>query len=57
VFPADASAITAEARANNAPDSVVDALSGLPASTSYANVADVWAALVGTPESGLEERF
>jgi len=57
VFPADASVLVAEARANNAPDSIVDALSGLPASTVHANVADVWAALVGTPESGLEERF
>jgi hypothetical protein len=57
VFPAAASALAAEARANNAPDSIVDELSGLPASTSYANVADVWAALVGTPESRLEERF
>lgn len=57
VFPADASGLVAEARANNAPDRIADALSGLPASTSYANVADVWAALVGTPESELEERF
>jgi len=57
VFPANASALVAEAQANNAPDSIVDTLSGLPTSTTYANVADVWATLVGTPESGLEERF
>jgi hypothetical protein len=57
VFPADASALVAEAGANNAPDGIIDALRSLPESTSYANVADVWAALVGTPESRLEERF
>jgi Protein of unknown function (DUF2795) len=56
-FPADRAALIAEARANNAPDNVVDALGGLSASTEFANVADVWAAIVGTPESGLEERF
>jgi hypothetical protein len=57
VFPADGPALVAEATGNNAPDSVVDALHRLPPSTSFANTADVWAAIVGTPESGLEERF
>jgi len=48
-FPGDREALLAEARANDAPQAVLDALGRLPAGT-FATVYDVWEALGGEIE-------
>jgi hypothetical protein len=57
VFPASGSQVTAEANANNAPADVIADLARLNGNARYVNVAAVYAALVGMPESDLERRF
>jgi Protein of unknown function (DUF2795) len=52
-YPAARHALIAEARANNAPPGVLDALGRLPEGTTYENVQQIWIALGGRPE----ERF
>jgi hypothetical protein len=47
IFPADARVLFAEARSNNAPDDVLDAVKELPAKTTYQNSSEVWAAITG----------
>jgi hypothetical protein len=50
VFPAEREALVAEARDNDAPESVVSKLASLPAGTSFGTVYEVWAALGGEVE-------
>jgi Protein of unknown function (DUF2795) len=57
IFPATKQQLVDEAQANNAPAAVVDELAQLSESAEYPNVARVWSAMVGVPESRLEERF
>jgi Protein of unknown function (DUF2795) len=47
VFPADRTALLAEAEEQQAPQAVSDALSHLPADVVYATVHEVWAGLQG----------
>jgi len=44
-FPGDRAALEKSARDLEAPDDVLDAISTLPAGTTYQNVAEVWRAL------------
>jgi hypothetical protein len=44
-FPADRSALLAEARENDAPEPVLEAVSRLPRETTFATVYEVWDAL------------
>jgi hypothetical protein len=56
-FPANAHALLAEARSNNAPDDVIAALDDLPATPTYENAAEVWAAITGVAVPRGEKRF
>jgi hypothetical protein len=56
-FPADRAALIAEARENQAPDTVVATLRGVPDGVEFQTVAEVWAAYVRVPEDELEQRF
>lgn len=50
-FPAARDTLVEEARGNNAPADVVDALTRLPDGTTYENAQEIWIALGGRPES------
>jgi hypothetical protein len=56
-FPADAHALLAEARRNNAPDDVIAALDDIPATSTYENTAEVWAAVTGVAVPRAGKRF
>ena len=49
-YPAERDVLIEEARRNNAPLDVIDALSRLPDGETYANAQDIWLALGGSPE-------
>jgi hypothetical protein len=45
VFPAGREALLERARADNAPDEVIDVLGGLPEDVTYADAAELWKTL------------
>ncbi len=55
-FPGEPEALASAAREQNAPDDVIASLHRLPAA-QYQTVAEVYAALLGSTEEELEQRF
>lgn len=47
IWPAPAGAILAAARANEAPDAILETLAGLPADRVFDNLQDLWASVSG----------